>query len=106
MAQGRKTGGRKKGTLNKLTTALRERELAAFADVVGRGDQEQAFTALYEWGWKALKDKKLSADVKTRIWQTLIERAGGKLPQPLKAGGDEQDPVILNVLLHKDAPPA
>ena len=104
MARGRKTGGRKKGTRNKIAAALREFEVAAFADVIGDGDQAQAFTALYEWGWRALKDKKLSADVKTRIWHILIERAGGKLPQPLSTPDGDESPVVAVYVSGKGPP--
>ena len=106
MAQGRKTGGRNKGTPNKLSSTVRAIELMAAAEVFGSGSKEKAFIVLYRWAWKALNDKRLAPDTKQKIWQTLVERLGGKLPQPLKADGDEQEPVILNVHLHKDAPPA
>lgn len=66
MARGRKTGGRNKGTPNKLSSTVRAIELMAAAEVIGSGSKEKAFIALYRWAWKALNDKRLAPDTKQK----------------------------------------
>jgi hypothetical protein len=79
MAKGRKTGGRSRGTPNKMTADERAKVREAFAAIQGK-----AGVGLSEWA--ALNP----SEFYTRIWARL-------LPKPVEVTGENGQPLTLTV---------
>lgn len=82
MAKGRKTGGRSKGTPNKVTKELRDMVLGALDDAGGQEyltqqakDNAPAFIGLL--GRCLPKDIKLNADLKLKVSLVGVSRGTG-----------------------------
>ena len=109
-----KRGGRPPGTPSRRSLELRLLEEQALDSVLGGGDREKAAKKLIAWIHEFAEGRPKGPDgrlmrvstkerLQARIW--MAERRFGHLPLPPKLD-DATDPVILNVHLHKDAPPA
>ena len=109
-----KKGGRPPGKPSRRSFEVRLLEEQALVSVLGGGDRERAAKKVIGWIHEFADGEPKGPDgralrvsakerLQARMW--LGERLFGHLPQPAKYDGD-QDPVVLVVHHHKDAPPA